>query len=149
MPHIFSDSKILNFYSLEHKPLVGDGDCVELVRRYAPTLKDRSTLTWHQGQRVVDIGPGRTLIPGTVIATFYKGRYPSWPHGNHAAFFVRVTERDKDGKVTEIMVMDQWRGSSNRQFIASRRLWIKKSPEKLGSGQPNMSNDLSYFYVVE
>ena len=147
MSHFFRDSELGTVLALNHKPLVGTGDCVELVRRYAPTLKDRNTSSWLPGQKIVEIGAGRTLIPGTVIASFYHGHYPSWPHGNHAAFFLRVTERDRDGKVTEIMVMDQWKGSANRRFIASRPIRI--NPKKLPNGKPDMSNDLSYFYVVE
>lgn len=149
MPYLFRDKNTSSVHVLERKPLVGAGDCVELVRRYAPMLATRSTPTWRPGKRVIDFGTGNAPVPGTVIATFYEGHYPSWPHGNHAAFFLRVTERDRSGRITEIMIVDQWKGDPHRNFVGSRRLWIKKPPERLANGKPCMSNDLSYFYVVE
>lgn len=69
--------------ALQRQEKVGNGDCVALVQHYA---KAPHTTLWKQGVAVLD---GKDIAPGTAIATFVKGRYPSKDSGNHAAFFLR------------------------------------------------------------
>lgn len=80
---------------LKDQPVVGSHQCVALVQEYAgaPT-----TPHWRQGESVV----GNTMLkPGTAIATFFHGRYPSHRHGNHAALYVRQG-------IGGIYIADQW-----------------------------------------
>lgn len=156
MPHIFSGSHsgkkhIGSVLNLEHHTPVGDGGCVALIKEFTD-LKDRSTHSWMQGAKVMDM---TNLIPGTAIATFFNGRWPGWRGGNHAAFFVRVSGREggrPDGKITEIVVMDQYHtyaGQTPRPWVTTRKIGIPPKPYPAIDGHPNLSNDLHYFYVIE
>jgi hypothetical protein len=85
----------------KQKDVVGDGHCVTLVKAFsgAPAAS-----LWREGEKLDQTSIMR-LAPGTVIATFFDGRYPSRPHGNHAAIFV--------GPVAGgIKVFDQWKERS-------------------------------------
>ena len=76
---------------------VGSGQCVALVQ--AATNAPHTSL-WTEGPAVW----GNTNIPvGTAIATFIDGKYPSKPHGNHAAIYMGQD-------ATGIQVIDQWLG---------------------------------------
>lgn len=85
-------------------PKVGDGDCVALVRFYGNVPQHAA---WKQGERVLD---NKNVRPGTAIATFVKGRYPSLDKGNHAAFFLR---HDAPGK--GFWVVDQWKDKTGQK----------------------------------
>jgi hypothetical protein len=57
----------------------------------------------------------RTLASGTAIATFVNDKWPSKPHGNHAAFYL--------GQVSDGMyIMDQW-NRSDKKVISSRFIY--------------------------
>jgi len=156
MPHFFYDNvkkdgkQLVSVLGLEGMPKVGEGGCVELIKSYT-NLHGRSSKTWIQGARVVDL---KNLIPGTAIATFFNGRWPGWHAGNHAAFFVRVSGREggrSDGRITEIVVMDQFNtyaGQTPRPYITTRKIGVGRKPETV-QGHINMSNSLEYFYVIE
>jgi len=157
MPHFFRDNRegsehIATVLGLEHHTPFGDGSCVALVKQFTPTLNGRTTRQWKQGSKVTDL---TSLSPGTAIATFYNGRWPGWDAGNHAAFFLRVSGREDgrpDGKITEIVVMDQFHtyaGQPPRPWVTTRKIGIPKKPYPPINGPPNLSNDLNYFYVIE
>ena len=67
----------------KQKEMVGNGECVTLVRHLA-------------GARA------SSLAKGTVIATFVNGRYQNLRQGNHAALFIRQVPGG-------IEIFDQWR----------------------------------------
>lgn len=158
MPHYFRDpsGKYGSVLALEHTATVGDGTCVDLIKALCPTLAGRSTTTWRAGKRLLDmtVDELKALRPGTVIATFVMVdgvlRFPQHRSGQHAAFHLRVSGIDK-GKIQEETMMDQFRTymGQPRTYIGSRRIVVKKIPEKTAEGIINMSNDLTYFYVVE
>ena len=106
MPYVYP-----NVAELKDQPVVGSHQCVELVQEYAgaPT-----TPHWRQGDAVVG---NAMLRPGTAIATFVNGRYPSHRHGNHAALYVRQG-------IGGIYVADQWKAANKDKisvrFIRSR-----------------------------
>ena len=77
---------------------VGNGECVTLVK--ALTGAPASSL-WREGAKVTELLASGDLAEGTAIATFINGRYRNWPHGNHAAIFVRSVPGG-------IEVFDQW-----------------------------------------
>lgn len=87
---------------------MGNGQCVALVREL--TGAPPSSL-WNEGARLVDLLEENAFIqPGTAIATFFNGRYPNWPHGNHAALFLRWVENG-------IEVFHQWKGKAPHKRV--------------------------------
>jgi hypothetical protein len=73
----------LQVLSLQNIKKVGAKECVALVQEFAPGIGPSSS--WKEGECVLG---NKDIVPGTAIATFVKGRYPSLRHGNHAAFFI-------------------------------------------------------------
>jgi len=117
---------------LQSQPLVGDGECVTLVRRYAHL---GPTATWRAGKKVW----GDKSIPrGTAIATFFNGRWPGRSTGNHAAFYL---DQDEHG----IWVMDQWRTLVK---IEKHQIRPKGGPNPNGS-YPSASSNAEAFFVIE
>ncbi len=102
--------------------VVGKGHCVSLIKQCsgAPT-----THNWREGEKV----RGRSLEPGTIIATFRNGRYPN-KTGWHAAIYI---SQDSQG----IWVWDQWVGKP----VHKRLIRFKN-----GKGTPN--NDGSAYSIV-
>lgn len=137
MPHVYIKAS-----QLEGEPLAGDGDCVALVKKYAPGLQGIPTSAWRAGKRVMDAA---NLAPGTAIATFVAGKYPNRPSGNHAAFFLR-----RSGAA--IWVVDQWKNDPvNRPYIRARLIHGPKPrvrPNADGSW-PDASNVSEAYYVIE
>jgi len=88
---------------------------------------------WKPGARVLDT---KNLMPGTAIATFWQGRYPQHPSGQHAAFFLSYA-----GKA--IWVMDQWKNDERKPTVSSRL--IHPRPPRAGS----LSNSSDAYYVIE
>jgi hypothetical protein len=101
MPFVYSKVR-----DLGGKPLVGKGDCVELVKWFAPGLKGVPTSSWKAGASVVDVA--KTLTPGTAIA-------PQRVTGQHAAFFVSSAGAG-------IWVMDQWKDDQLKRTISLRHI---------------------------
>jgi hypothetical protein len=121
MPYI---AKNLKF---EHKSY-GTGQCVALVQ--AVTGAPNHTL-WRAGPPV----RGNTAIkPGTAIATFVDGVYPSHATGNHAAIYV-----SQDAKA--IYVYDQWKNSRVTQPAHLRPIWFDGSHKSI-------SDDGNAFSVI-
>lgn len=128
MPFIMPNAR-----SLQGHPLIGTGDCVELIKQLVPGLIGHSAhLEWRAGKRVLDT---EDLPVGTAIATFVNGRYPNNNTGQHAAIFLGY-----DGK-TAIWVMDQWKNDIYKPRVSARLIY---------AGRPgSMSNSAEYFYVIE
>lgn len=132
MPYVYRDPR-----SLEKQPLVGGGNCVDLVKGLVPGLQGKPTIAWRQGVRVVDTS---ALTPGTAIATFEHGRYPNRPHGNHAALFVGYAG-------AAIWVMDQWKGDPMRPWVGLRLIRPGRAWRDGTLSDP--SNSAQAFYVIE
>lgn len=99
------------------KPLLGDGECIQIVKMLVPGLTQQSTRSWKQGAAVKDLP---NLRRGTAIATFGPdGRYPSENTGQHAALFLKHAGAG-------IWVMDQFRsrGKISRRLLCVHSLTL-------------------------
>lgn len=137
MPHVYREVD-----SLWHKPLAGSGSCVDLIKTYVPGLIGKSTLTWRQGENVME--SRKTILRGTAIATFENGRYPRRGHDNHAAIVLSVIPGG-------IWVMDQWADDDTRPWIEKRLIRVPARWEqrnKDGSFKHPSDNALA-FYVIQ
>lgn len=115
--------------------IIGDGNCVLLVKHYISAFRNISTQSWRQGEHVMSAT--KPLARGTAIATFENGRYPNRRTGNHAAFFMaKVNNR--------LWVMEQWKG-----MIAVRSRDLIMKPQKPDGTWQDPSNNASAFYVIE
>jgi hypothetical protein len=123
MPYICSNPDAWN-----NKPLVGTGQCVELVKEAA---KAPATSFWKEG---VKVKGDATIARGTSIATFVNGVYESKKTGNHAALYL---EQDANG----IWVYDQW-ATKPEQRVTKRLIRFK-------AGQGSASNDGDRYSVIE
>lgn len=130
MPHVYGAVD-----ALQNMPLVGAGDCVELVKEYAPGLNGVPTSMWKPGQKVTE---AVNLKRGTAIATFVDGKYPRHETGQHAAFFLKRAG-------AAIWVMDQWKNDEKKPRV-SRRLIHPGGPV---SANTRLSNNANAFYVIE
>lgn len=119
--------------SWQGHPLVGNGNCVELIKQWVPGLIGHSTKDWRAGRRVLDT---EDLPVGTAIATFVNGLYPQNDTGQHGAIFLA-----RSGKVA-LMVMDQWPNDTNKPYVSARIIY----PGRRGS---SLSNSSEAFYVIE
>lgn len=118
---------------LENSKMVGNHQCVALVREYAGAPV---TLAWKQGDAVLG---NRLLKKGTAIATFVNGKYGNRSRGNHAAFYL--------GQVAGgILVMDQWKNKTDK-LVTSRTIRSKGTNDK---GEYIQSSDnADAFFVIE
>lgn len=117
---------------LENKPVVGEGDCVILIKEKVQGLKGSHTSAWCAGQKVVG---SHGIARGTAIATFEKGRYPSREGKKHAAIFLASAG-------ASFWVLDQWKHPL-KKLIEKRLI----SPSRPGRFDP--SNSAESFYVIE
>ena len=121
--------------SLQNTEMVGDQECVALVKKYAHL---GATATWRQGKKVFgDMSRPR----GAAIATFVHGKYPASGAGfhKHAAFYL-----GQDANF--IYVMDQWKGKKTK--VSQRKLPRRGGMRSDGS-YPDASNNAEAFYVIE
>lgn len=130
MPHVYAAVDRLSGHEL-----VGNGDCVDLVKTYAPGLKGWKASQWSQGAKVVDTPD---LKRGTAIATFVDGKYPNNKTGQHAAFFLKHAGAG-------IWVMDQWKGDKDKPRVSKRLIY----PGGPVSANTALSNNAGAFYVIE
>jgi hypothetical protein len=130
MPFVFRDAD-----SLQDQQKVGEGDCVDLIKKYIPALARVHTSRWRAGEHVVDV---KNLPRGTAIATFVDGRYPGKPTGNHAAFYLATAGAG-------FYAMDQW---VKKPLIARRRI---EPGRRTRDGQllGSLSDSAQAFYVIE
>ena len=92
----------------EQKDLVGNGQCVTLVKQLAGAP---AASLWREGEKVIElIKTAQPIAEGTAIATFVNGGYSNLQHGNHAAIFVCALAGG-------IEVFDQWVGHRPRKRI--------------------------------
>lgn len=124
--------------SLQDHELVGGGDCVALIKEFAPGLAGIPTSAWRAGARVIDV---RNLPRGTAIATFVDGRYPRLDTGNHAAFYLASAG-------TGFYAMDQWKNDTPHKPRVSKRL-IPLGLTKRDGTPRAPSNAAQAFYVIE
>jgi hypothetical protein len=123
---------------LVDKPLLGDGECIQIVKMKVPGLIGISTRNWVKGESVMD---SPNLRRGTAIATFGPdGRYPTANSGQHAALFLKHAG-------SGIWVMDMWRtrGKITKRFISIPR---NREPRPDGTW-PDASNNALAFSVIE
>lgn len=130
MPHVYTAVD-----SLAGHELVGNGDCVDLVKEYAPGLRGLRASQWRPGENVTEAS---NLKRGTAIATFVNGRYPNNETGQHAAFFLKHAG-------AAIWVMDQWKNDKNKPRVSKRLIY----PGGPVSANSRLSNNASAFYVIE
>jgi RHS repeat-associated protein len=109
-------------------------DCVPLVKALTDTT-DVHTSRWREGEKAL----GNTRLPyGTPIATFFDGRYPSKPKGNHGAILLDQVVPSKQYPLGGILVLDQ--------FPNRGRIGIRVIENRQGQGYP--SDDASRFSVI-
>lgn len=132
MPFIYP-----NFLALEKGPLIGTGTCASLIQTLTPGLINMHTSAWRKGKTVV----GSTgIVPGTAIATFEHGRYPTRNDKKHAAFFFAYAG-------AAFWVIDQWAGDPKRPVV-KRRL-ISPAREDSPGLYAEPSNSAGAFSVIE
>lgn len=133
MPFVYSQVT-----SLRHKPKVGSTQCVALVQFYGGVPHH---VAWRPGASVFG---NKEILPGTAIATFVNGRYPSAATGNHAAFYVR---QDASG----IWVIDQWKdkpGGTIRN-IEERLIRSRHLKQHKNGTWPFASDNADAYSVIE
>lgn len=160
MPHYFRDTihkagdrnYISGVLALQNRPVVGEGTCVDLIKIYVPSLKGKSTAMWRPGKRLIDMTKEeqQSLLPGTVIATFENGKFPQRKGGQHVGFYIRTSGVEKD-RMSEAVIMDQFKTYNGvpRPYIGTRMIPARPKLRHLPNGDPDYSNDLAYFFVVE
>lgn len=147
MPHVYTGAMSLN-----GKPKVADGECARLVQHYLAGVG--LTSRWRAGENVMEVlASGRQIAPGTAIATFVNGRYPSQGQ-RHAAFFLGANTscahgpKDQRCKILSIRMMDQWNANPGsrtaKDKISSRdvRIYGKDAAWPI-------SDNASMFYIIE
>lgn len=135
MPHVYSDVD-----KLQLEPVIDGGNCVSLIKAFAPGLKGETTLVWKEGAKVLG---NRSIPRGTAIATFENGKYPrrGAGQGNHAAFFLWHTS---DG----FWVMDQYKSTNPPRPFIGKRFLSKRGKNKDGTYK-DPSNNAEAFSVIE
>lgn len=89
--------------------VIGDGHCVSLIKFCSNAPQ---TTLWSPGKKVLSL-PKDSIKPGSIIATFENGVYPSVT-GYHAAIYIEHDERG-------IWVWDQWIGKPvHKRLIRTR-----------------------------
>ena len=89
--------------------VIGDGHCVSFIKFCANAPQTR---LWSPGKKVLSLPQG-SIKPGSIIATFKNGIYPS-VSGYHAAIYIDHDERG-------IWVWDQWLGKPvHKRLIRTR-----------------------------
>jgi hypothetical protein len=134
MPHVFRDAE-----KLEGHELVDGGDCVKLIKRFAPGLIDVQTSAWKEGRKVREVAVA--LAPGTAIATFVNGAYPhDRETGKHAAFFLKSAGAG-------FWVVDQWRNDAKKPRVSARHIGPRgKRPD---GTYRDPSNNADAFSVID
>jgi hypothetical protein len=127
MPYIYAEAE-----ALVGKPVIGNKQCVALVREFAGAP---ASSLWGGGKTIVR--GTFTMRVGTAIATFVNGKYSSLRTGNHAALYLG---QDGGG----IWVVDQWRRVDH---IQKRYLKFKGKDAKGRYIDPRNNGDA--FTVIE
>lgn len=127
-------------HTLIGTPKVGTTDCVALVQFYAGLPDHR---LWKAGTQVLD---NPKIQPGTAIATFVNGRYPSNDTGNHAAFFLR-----HDAPGVGFWVVDQWKDKEGQRVrpVSRRLISARRLKQNADGTWPYASDNADAFSVIE
>lgn len=133
MAHIYHEAE-----ELKGQLKVGDGDCVALVKAYAPGLRELATAAWTDGPTVLR---NYSVQRGTAIATFVDGSYPNKPTGNHACFFVGQAG-------SGIYVIEQYRSGDPDKNVITRRRIDSKGKRSDGTFH-DPSNNADAYSVIE
>ena len=81
------------FYTLAGQLKVDTGECARLVQVMVPQVGHTST--WRPGERVHDVlARGGTIEPGTAVATFVNGRFPTAGHPHATPWNPQPAPRD-------------------------------------------------------
>ena len=131
MPYVYS-----RVDQLEGEPKVGSTQCVALVQAYA---RVPNHLGWKAGDPVLG---NKTILPGTAIATFVKGRYLSQPTGNHAAFFLRHG-------INGFWIMDQWKDPKKKPVISSHFIRALGLRQHENGSWPMASDNADAYSIIE
>lgn len=136
MPFIYPSAA-----ELEGKGKVGSTQCVALIQIYANAPNHRA---WKPGAAVIG---NKKILPGTAIATFVNGRYPSMPTGNHAALFLRHG-------VNGFWVMDQWKsagppGEDKKPTISSRFIRSQRRKQNQNGSWFRASDNADAYSIIE
>jgi hypothetical protein len=119
-------------------PLIGEGECVELIKAYVPGLIGISTTQWREGANVMAT---RNIKRGTAIATFFDGKFPRKDTGQHAAIFLSYAG------ATSFWAIEQHKKSGT---IVLRRIEIPRHGQRRPNGTyPNASNNALAFSAIE
>jgi hypothetical protein len=126
---------------------VDTGECARLVQVYAPQVGHTST--WKPGERVLDIlARGGKIEPGTAVANFVNGRYPT--SGQRHAAFYEGPVIGSSGKLMGIILIDQWNprpGQPPRDTIKRRTVRSQGKMRRDGSF-PLLSDNAEAFYII-
>ena len=125
---------VLNLQGIEK---IGSKQCVALVQKFTPGVGNTSL--WKEGEPVLG---NKDIVPGTAIATFINGRYPSAPHGNHAAYFVA---QGVDG----FFVMDQWADDEAKPFVSKHFISTKGKKKQSNGWWPEGGRNAYAYSVIE
>lgn len=122
---------------------IGTGQCAALIQHYVKGIG--LTKTWVPGPRVQDLDPA-SIPKGTVIATFWNGKYPNESSGNHVAFYLSHSAKG-------IKVVEQWKGVTVKEARSKRsadgiRFKSITIPTDQSGAKPKMTNIAEYYYVV-
>ena len=142
-----------SYFALEGWAKVDTGECARLVQVYIPQIGHTST--WRPGERVLDVlARGGAIEPGTAVANFVNGRYPTAGH-RHAAFYEGPV-RNTDGSLRGIILLDQWNPhpSPGNPHPDPRDNIKRRTAERHGNMRPdgsfpNLSDNAEAFYVIE
>lgn len=148
MPFVYRE-----FRKIVGLPKVDGGECARLVQHFMTRIG--KTSQWRAGERVLDIiASGRQLEPGTAVATFVKGRYPTIGH-RHAAFYEGPAYNAK-GALLGIILVDQWnpKATTWNPHPAPRDEIKRRTAQLNGKMRPDgtfplISDNAEAFYVIE
>lgn len=130
-----------------NQPLYGDGECPVLPQML---IRMPTTPSWREGEKAFE---NSNVLKGTVIATFYEGRYKSAASGseeyeriggNHAAIFLRNDtylgekgfyvidqwDKKKTGASIRFIYADAKRKNSNNAYAFSVVLSVQPAPKR-------------------
>ncbi|HEU5436788.1 MAG TPA: BPSL0067 family protein, partial [Telluria sp.] len=118
-------------------PIVGKGECVDLIKQFVPGLIGVTTQAWREGANVM---ASPQLQRGTAIATFFDGKFPHKDTGQHAAMFLAHSGAG-------FWVIEQHKKSKT---IIRRRIEIPRNGQRQADRSfPNASNNALAFSVIE
>jgi hypothetical protein len=145
--------RLWNFFALPGWAKVDTGECARLVQVMVPQVGHTSI--WRPGERVLDVlARGGKIPPGTAVATFVNGRYPTAGH-RHAAFY-EGPALNTDGSLQGIILIDQWNPHATpwNPHPPARDNIGRRTAQRMGKMRPdgsfpNISDNAEAFYVIE